>query len=32
MNEWFDVAHEWIVKGFVDLADKRTDALWERLA
>lgn len=32
MNDWFDIAHEWIVKGFVDLADKKTDALWERLA
>jgi len=32
MNAWFDLAHEWIVKGFADLVDKRTDSLWERLA
>ena len=30
LRSWFDVAHEWIVRGFVDLVDRRTDDLWER--
>jgi len=32
LRSWFDVAHEWIVKGFVDLVDRRTDELWGREA
>jgi uncharacterized protein (TIGR04255 family) len=32
IDRWFDLAHEWIVKGFADLVDKKTDRLWERLA
>jgi uncharacterized protein (TIGR04255 family) len=31
VNAWFDIAHEWIVKGFADLVDKRTDSLWGKL-
>ena len=27
---WFDLAHEWIVKGFTELVDRKTDQLWER--
>lgn len=27
---WFDLAREWIVKGFADLADKETDLLWKK--
>jgi len=30
MNDWFTMAREWIVRGFVDLVDKNTDALWEK--
>lgn len=30
MTSWFDLAREWIVKGFADLADKETDALWKK--
>ncbi len=27
---WLDMAHEWIVKGFVDLTSPETDTLWGR--
>lgn len=30
ISTWFDVAHEWIVKGFVALTAEETDALWQR--
>jgi len=30
MNEWFAIAHEWIVRAFADLVDKNTDAIWEK--
>jgi len=31
MNNWFDLAHRWIVHGFTDLTDERTQAgVWER--
>lgn len=30
ITAWFDVAREWIVKGFADLADTETDTLWEK--
>jgi len=32
MNKWFDLGHEWIVKGFADIVDKKTDSLWEKQA
>lgn len=32
VKSWFDLAHEWIVKGFVDLVERKTDKLWERQA
>jgi len=32
MNDWFTLAREWIVRGFADLVDKNTDALWEKKA
>jgi len=32
MNEWFTMAREWIVRGFVDLVDENTDAIWEKRA
>ncbi|MFA5864492.1 MAG: TIGR04255 family protein [Phycisphaerae bacterium] len=28
--QWFDLAREWIVKGFADIVDKKTDRLWEK--
>ena len=28
MARWFDLAHEWIVKGFADLVAEETDILW----
>lgn len=30
LRSWFDLAHEWIVKGFTDLVDRKTDQLWGR--
>lgn len=30
MREWFDVAHEWIVRGFTDLTTPEVQKLWER--
>ena len=31
VHEWFDLAHEWIVKGFVDLtSDRAHQELWRR--
>jgi len=32
MNGWFNMAREWIVRGFADLVDSNTDAIWERKA
>lgn len=29
LEKWFDMAREWIVRGFVDLTAKQTDKLWE---
>lgn len=30
MNDWFDMAHEWIVRGFTDLTSSESHSLWER--
>ena len=30
MAEWFAMAREWIVRGFADLVDEKTDILWEK--
>lgn len=30
IDQWFDTAHEWIVKGFVDVVSETTDELWEK--
>lgn len=30
IREWFDVAHEWIVRGFTDLTTPEAHRLWER--
>ena len=30
MNDWFDVAHETIVRGFVDITTSEAQALWSR--
>jgi len=32
MDVWFNLAREWIVRGFADLVDRSTDELWERRA
>lgn len=32
MVQWYELAREWIVKGFADLVDEKTDSLWERKA
>jgi len=32
MAEWYDLAREWIVMGFADLVDEKTDRLWEKEA
>jgi uncharacterized protein (TIGR04255 family) len=32
MSGWFDIAREWIVRGFADLVAEKTDALWGRKA
>ena len=31
IDQWFELAREWIVKGFADLVGKKMDALWEKL-
>ena len=30
LEKWFEVAREYIVRGFVDLTTRQTDAIWER--
>jgi len=30
IREWFDTAHEWIVKGFTDLTTTKIQKIWER--
>ncbi len=30
IREWFDVAHEWIVRGFTDLTTHKIQKIWER--
>jgi len=30
IREWFDVAHEWIVRGFTDLTTSEIQEIWER--
>jgi len=30
MLDWFDLAHEWIVRGFTDLTAAEAHKLWER--
>ena len=30
MNDWFDVAHEWITRGFVDATTPELHAIWGR--
>jgi uncharacterized protein (TIGR04255 family) len=30
IREWFDLAHEWIVRGFTDLTTPEIQKLWER--
>lgn len=30
ISAWFDTAHEWIVKGFVDLVTQEADTRWRR--
>ena len=30
VSAWFDLAHEWITRGFVDMTGRGTDALWGR--
>lgn len=30
MKQWYELAREWIVKGFADLVDEVTDTLWEK--
>ena len=30
MAAWYDLAHEWIVKGFSDLVSEGTDGIWKR--
>ena len=32
LGKWFDLAREWIVRGFADLTAKETDITWERIA
>ncbi len=32
IRAWYEVAHEWIVKGFADMVDERTDSLWGKRA
>lgn len=30
VREWFDVAHEWIVRGFTDLTTPEVQTIWQR--
>lgn len=30
VREWFDLAHEWIVRGFTDLTTPEIQKIWER--
>ncbi len=30
IREWFDLAHEWIVRGFTDLTTPEIQKIWER--
>ncbi len=30
IREWFDLAHEWIVRGFADLTTPKIQKIWER--
>jgi len=31
MRNWFDLAHEWIVRGFTDLTEKEMqETIWKR--
>ena len=30
LGSWYDLAHEWIVKGFSELVSEETDEVWER--
>jgi len=30
IREWFDLAHEWIVRGFTDLTTPKIQKIWER--
>ena len=30
IHEWYDVAHEWIVRGFTDLTTPEIQRVWER--
>lgn len=30
IREWFDLAHEWIVRGFTDLTTTEIQKIWER--
>ena len=30
IREWFDLAHEWIVRGFTDLTTPWNSKIWER--
>jgi uncharacterized protein (TIGR04255 family) len=30
MYKWFTMAREWIVKGFADLVDNKTDEIWDK--
>lgn len=32
MNDWFDTAHEWIVRGFTDLTTSEAQQIWRREA
>jgi uncharacterized protein (TIGR04255 family) len=31
LSTWYDMAREWIVRGFADLVEDKTDDLWERI-
>ena len=30
LHDWYDIAHEWIVRGFTDLTTPEMNAIWER--
>ncbi len=32
LNEWFETAHEWIVRGFTDLTTQEAQSVWKREA